>query len=144
MPYTPAQKQHALARLRANDNDITCTSDETGISASTLRRWRDATDNDGEPTAPADVLTQLEAHMARDALTLAETLLQDEQAAPLNQRASALGMLVDRLLKLDALRSTDAEGSPPTIEIVYRDADGTRHAQPRWLREGTDDATHND
>lgn len=135
MPYSPEEKQRALDRLRANGGSAKQTSRETGISARTLRRWRDAARkadpaaNDGSAPLPDDVLGALETHMATHALTLAEQLLDENQPAPLNQRTSALSMLVDKLLKLDARRADAAPANEPhePIEqrIAFRDLDGT-------------------
>ncbi|MEL6151441.1 MAG: transposase [Chloroflexota bacterium] len=128
MTYTLTQKREALRKLRENDGNISKTAREINVSATALRQWRD--------TERQAVLAELEGHMSDHALNLAKGLLDDEQKAPLNQRASALGMLFDRLLKLDDRREGDNPHS--RIEIVYRDPDGTTHDTPHYHREGTD------
>ncbi|MEM6282482.1 MAG: transposase [Chloroflexota bacterium] len=128
MAYSLTEKRNALRQLRENDGNISKTARDVNVSAATLRHWRD--------TERQAILTELEGHMSDHALNLAKSLLDNDHKAPLNQRASALGMLFDRLLKLDDRREGD--NSHNRIEIVYRDPDGTTHATPHYHREGTD------
>lgn len=164
-PHSEDAKRRALERLHANDGSIAQTSRETGISSRTLRRWRDAAQKpvtnpppqthpageseDKSPAGdrvaqddplPADVLGELETHIAKHALKLAKELLLDDdkqkkQPAPLNQRASALSMLVDKLLKLEARRlhaDADDVNTPIVQQIAFRDVDG------KWYGGGDD------
>lgn len=65
----------------------------------------------------------------------AEAIVQ----APLNQRAAALGVVVDRLLKLHSLSQSleaaaqlEGETSEKVIRIEYQYPDGSLHAAPPW------------
>ena len=134
MPYTPQQKKDAIEHLLLNGGDVDKTSTEMNIRKATLRRWM--------KDAPS-VLEYLQTYMSAHALTLAKDLLQDGQSTPLNQRASALGMLVDRLLKFDALKPPTESHTRSTVEIIYRDQQGGTATEPDWRREGSDHA-HDD
>lgn len=137
MPYTHQQKRDALEQVIMSGGDLDAVSAKMKINKETLRRWL----KDAPP-----VLDQLQTHIEGHALKLAKDLLSEEETLPLNQRASALGMLIDRLLKLEALKvpaDSTADEAHNTIEIVYRRANGSHTAQPDWRREGSDHA-HND
>lgn len=127
-PSTAFEREFALAVLLANDGDIAATSAELKLSSTTLRQWqREAAAH------PVDALGAVRALLAHHALTLAHTLLQDDHPTPLNQRASALGMLIEKLLKLE--QRAGAASAPPTVEVIYTDPDGSHHRQPRWWRD---------
>lgn len=79
--------------------------------------------------------------MAKIRRKLAETALElidglDAEAianAPLNQRAQALGTVIDRLLKFeDELAAL--EPSEKVIRVEYQYPDGTLHDSPPWAR----------
>lgn len=137
--YTVRQRREALERLVANEGNFHETARDTGISVRTLRRWQRLA-HDAQ-LRPAQRLERLENLMGQSAITLAENLLKDKQSAPLNQRASALGMLVDRLLKLDEWQrnyggATDEDGLPDEIiRLVFVDPDGSEHRRPQWERD---------
>ncbi len=128
--YNDVQKSVALARLMCNGGNVKRTAEETKIPEHTLRRWRDAHDY--------SLMKHLQHKMTEHAVSLANGLLDNENTAPLNQRASALGLLFDRLLKLEDRESALREGEPSVIEVIFRDPDGSQHDTPFWKREGTD------
>jgi hypothetical protein len=77
-------------------------------------------------------LELLRQRLAQNALLLADTLDDAIAEAPLNQRAAALGLLIDRLIKLDAWQPQERpEG---VIRIEYQDPDGSVHQTPPWAR----------
>lgn len=86
--------------------------------------------------APIDnatlALQELEKQLSAHAVQLAHGLLNDVERAPLNQRASALGLIFDRLMKLEARH---AQSGHAVLEVVFRDADDSVHSSPFWERE---------
>lgn len=79
-------------------------------------------------------MSRVRRKLAQSALRLMDSL--DEQAiagAPLNQRAAALGVVLDKLMKLNAVHPSQAEEE--VIRIEYKDPDGTLHSTPYWARE---------
>ncbi|MFZ4816975.1 MAG: hypothetical protein ACOYL5_20735 [Phototrophicaceae bacterium] len=71
------------------------------------------------PQDAAAALERLEALFAEQSVKIAESLLDGLDKAPLNQRASALGMLFDRLQKLEARHSAADPNAIGGIEIHY-------------------------
>lgn len=119
MPYSAEEKARALQRLHDHNGDIRRTSAETGISPRTLRRWT-AADTPEVPDTLEDSLHELRQQLIKDAVALAVSLLDVIEDAPLNQRATALNQLIDKILKLaDDLPDTEV----PVIRIEYEDPD---------------------
>ncbi|GAB4516085.1 MAG: hypothetical protein OHK0046_20730 [Anaerolineae bacterium] len=133
MRYTEAQKTQALQEMI--QADIATVSAKTGIPASTLRRWWSQ-----HQTARAERLARslehLQTQLAEGAAQTAEVLQTQINGAPLNQLASALGVLVDRFLKINDLLS-QAEGTQQErrVQIEYKYPDGSIHATPPWAAE---------
>jgi hypothetical protein len=135
-PYTLEQKIEALKRLD-EQGDLAAVSREKKISVETLRQWR--------REAEAIRAEQRRRHQASTELTmskvsekLAETSLKIVEAmqkpdvidkAPLNQLAAALGVLVDRYMKL-AGETTEHGEQVVRIEYVY--PNGTIADAPPW------------
>ncbi|MEL6210024.1 MAG: hypothetical protein AAFR44_07555, partial [Pseudomonadota bacterium] len=94
-----------------------------------------------------DVFEDLHLILKDHAKTLADELLDADHAAPLNQRSSALGVVIDRLLKLDdrsRALSGDAGAAPPTEQgppkIYIKQADGSVVEKgERWGRDDDGD-----
>lgn len=90
-------------------------------------------------------MKQVQRRLTESATRLMESL--DDAAiadAPLNQRAAALGIVLDRLMKLHQV----AEKSRPpqeeeVIRIEYKDPDGSIHSTPYWAREDHESDTAN-
>ncbi len=80
-------------------------------------------------------LQELEKQLSAHAVQLAHGLLNEVEHAPLNQRASALGLLFDRLIKLEARH---AQTGHAVLEVIFRDADDSLHPSPFWEREAHD------
>jgi|GEM_PF-3520461 len=80
-------------------------------------------------------LQELEKQLSAHAVQLAHGLLNEFEHAPLNQRASALGLLFDRLIKLEARH---AQTGHAVLEVIFRDADDSLHPSPFWEREAHD------
>jgi hypothetical protein len=77
---------------------------------------------------PAD-LERLRDRLLDCALYLAASLVEDGANAPLNQRAAALGLVIDRLLKLAVI--LPASGAP-TLRIEYVDTHDHARGSPPW------------
>lgn len=130
--YTEAEKAAALERLAVNGGSIPRTSADTGIPRSTLRDWARQPGAYVPVPAGAEALAQLHEALIRDAVTLALSLEEAIDDAPLGQRAAALNQLIDKILKLtDRLPASGEQ----VIRIEYGDPDGTTHEAPPWARD---------
>lgn len=77
-------------------------------------------------------LARLRAQLIAAAEALAATLPDAIADAPLNQRATALNGLIDRILKLAAQEPPSGDR---VIRIEYEDPDGSIHDTPPWARD---------
>jgi transposase-like protein len=144
---TKPDRQTALRALARHNGNVTTTAREMGVSRTTIRRWRDE-------AAQQPNLDALEHTLLAHAAVLAGDLLAGEiVTAPLNQRASALGMLVDRLLKLESRRAAQAAGDPEAdttdeddqrARLVYRDLKGNLREWGDWDHDEEDEDHAND
>jgi transposase-like protein len=135
--HSAQERRDALKQLAENGGNIRQTAAEMKVSAVTLKRWWE--ESRTPPVQWPDVRGELLNWLAHDALELARTLLEpDDHSAPLNQRASALGVVIDRITRLE---DTDAALTNAPIRVVYTDPDGSEHDTPSWWREGRDDDT---
>jgi len=136
-------RQRALLALVRNNGNVAATAREINVSTSKIRRWRDETND--------LTLDDLEQSLLVHAAVLADDLLEGTVVtAPLNQRASALGMLVDRLLKLEARREANTPDAPDNdedtatgpVRMVFRDRQGNLREWGDWedWGEAKDDA----
>ena len=138
MRYTPQQRADALRQLRANDNNINAVSEKTGIHVKTLRKWRYQHESERAERLLTR-LQQLEEDLIENTLQIVESLNDVIENAPLNQRTSAIGTLVDRYLKVNEhLReiadNQTEENDEKVIRIEYVDPDGSTHDTPYWTR----------
>jgi hypothetical protein len=152
MPYSEEERQAALARLAANNGNVQQTSAQTGISARSLRRWAQQAPAQVEQPAPVSrraqrptstdgVSQQVYDHLLltllADAIRLAESLEPVIDEAPLNQRATALNQLIDKILKL-------LEALPPAeeraVQVEYVWPDHTIHDAPPWTAGDPDES----
>jgi hypothetical protein len=86
-------------------------------------------------TTPPIDHERLRQTLLATAFALAHAIAETTESAPLNQISAALGLVIDRLLKLEALYArSSASSAEEVISIEYRDPDGTRHASPPWAR----------
>jgi hypothetical protein len=82
-------------------------------------------------------MVRMRQRLVENVLLLADSLEAKIDDAPLNQHASALGQLVDRLIKLaDKLPQSNPDDDVIRIEFV--DADGSVHQTPYWSRGDSD------
>lgn len=127
--YTPAEKRQALAWLEANGDAYAEASAQTGIPASTLRRWHE---QQLEAQAQSDVekLHRLRRRLIEAADQLAASLEAVIEDAPLHQRAGALGIVIDRYLRLGEV--LPQEEQEQVIRIEYKYPDGSIHRVPPW------------
>ena len=123
--YSQEEKDQALQRLVANAGDVPLTSAQTGIPLRTLHAWRRAHLSSEQHVAPQqqqvnlapsddEALRLLRQQLVNEALTFITSLEEVMDEASLNQRVSALGQLIDRIVKLAVLLP------PAQIEQVYR------------------------
>lgn len=130
--YTEEEKRRALARLRDEGGDFGQASASTGIPARTLRTWARQQRQTADEADAERVMAQLRHHLIENVLRLADSLEAKIDDAPLNQHASALAQLIDRLIKLaEKLPQGEHAG---TIRIEYIDLDDTVHSTPPWTR----------
>jgi hypothetical protein len=97
--YTNAQKQQALEVLAACEGRSAQASAQTGIPESTLRYWEQV-ERDKRVVRLSEMVERLQEQLIENAIHLAGAMERALDGAPLNQIASALGMTVDRYLKL--------------------------------------------
>lgn len=94
--YTLEDQGRALAALEANNGNITRTARDTGISASTIRGWRD--NPTPEITASRDQKAKtLAEELEALAFTLAHALPARIDEANLSQVTTSLGIVIDKL-----------------------------------------------
>ena len=112
--YSQEEKDQALARLVANTNDVPLTSAQTGIPVRTLHAWRRAHLASEQYAAQQqqqvklassddEALRLLRQQLVSEALSFIASLEEVIDDATLNQRVSALGQLIDRIVKLAVL-----------------------------------------
>ena len=160
MRYSDEERQAALDCLAANEGDFQRTSADTGISVGTLRKWARRAREDSSGGDLTQVRAQLAAYqqhlrdnplpedmleaagrrlmlsMIDDALRLSESIEEVIDDAPLNQRASALNQLIDKIIKLSKELPQTGE---QVIRIEYVWPDGTAHETPYWTRGHSDE-----
>jgi hypothetical protein len=83
-------------------------------------------------------MKRVRRRLSLTAVKLMESLDEDTiNAAPLNQRAAALGIVLDRLMKLH--QTAEKSSEEEVLRIEYRDPDGSIHSTPYWAREDRPD-----
>ena len=152
--YSEHFKRQAVSRVTAEPEQVTRIAHELGLDPSLLYRWRKRY---AAPPALAllptpnrrgiegEVDEEPEVNLAAHAPHLRQSLLDTifsltaaiRDAAPsasLGQLAAALGVVMDRLLRLEALASSVNETHPgeQLIRIEYTHPDGTIHFRPPW------------
>ena len=128
--YSLTDKISALDALAAHNEDTDAASDACGVSVKTLRKWQQQEATLRQQQAQRSILVARQ-QMADKALDLVQAI-DDEMIAkaPLNQIASALGVLVDRYLKLEeAVPDDDDTEKVVRFEYFY---DGSTHLAPPW------------
>lgn len=81
-------------------------------------------------------MRQVRDSLAKTALRLMDALDEESiAAAPLNQRAAALGIVLDRLLKVEQqLPAPQGEPQEYVYRVEYKYPDGSIHSTPHWAR----------
>lgn len=134
--YTLDEQIAALDALDAHRENYIETSTATGIPTFKLHQWRRKAGDlraqwrRQQQERAAQIMAQAQVGMAEKTLQLV-VAMDDERIAkaPLNQLAAALGVLVDRYLKL----TDDApERAEQVIRFEYIHPDGTSHRSPPW------------
>ena len=143
--YSEEFKRRAVERMTAASHNIPGLARELGVSRSLLYAWRKQytaplvsprPEGEGQGVravgadqSDAQTLTaqneRLRQTLLDTAFALAGAIRATTESAPLNQLSAALGLVIDRLLKLEALApgSTIAP-SEEVIRIEYLDQDG--------------------
>lgn len=139
MAYAEHIKTEALERLQ--HEDAAQVSAALGVPVATLKRWQ----QQHRERRTARLLEKIEAlheQLADDALGLAAALARLTDDAPLNQVSSALGVVIDRFLKVeDYLKQTVEQHEEKVIRFEYKYPDGSIHGTPPWA---TDDPERDD
>jgi hypothetical protein len=93
-------------------------------------------DTHDDQTNQLHSLQNVRDSLTRTALHLMEALDEESiAAAPLNQRATALGIVLDRLLKVEQqLPTPPTEPQEYVYRVEYKDPDGSLHPTPSWAR----------
>lgn len=141
MRYSEQQKTDALRQVRLCNNDFTVASAQTGIPTATLRNWH-VQHQANRAERLVTRLKQLEEDLIENTLRILESLEGAIEKAPLNQRTSAVGTLIDRYLKVNEhlRQDVDAKAEKKELPIVYYDPDttDTSHPTPQWARADSD------
>lgn len=132
--YSTDDKARALAALDANNGNLRKTSAQTGIPASTLRKWRQK-----RQEVEQDPMQRLRQQLIDNALKLAEKLKDANGSVTFNQRATALNQMVDKIIKLAEKIPEEGDTQEKVLRIEYVDPDGTVHPSPRWARDDSED-----
>jgi hypothetical protein len=138
--YTLKQKLDALQELQTGQS-YESVSTKNSMPMSKLREWyreREAIRREYQQElrdAVADKMLLVQQTMADKAALLVESIDADRiKNAPLNQVASALGVLIDRYLKLQSGEHESSTGEQ-VFRIEYYDAStGKVSAAPPWAR----------
>jgi hypothetical protein len=138
--YTLQQKMDALHELQAGHSYET-VSTNTKIPISKLREWyreRDAIRREYQQqlrTAAEDKMILVQQKMADKAALLVDAIdVERIKNAPLNQVATALGVLIDRFIKLQSGEHESYTGEQ-VFRVEYYDAStGKVSATPPWAR----------
>ncbi|MDQ7027035.1 MAG: hypothetical protein Q9P01_09435 [Anaerolineae bacterium] len=140
--YRLEQKMKVLEALKADQN-YDSLSEKEQIPVSTIKRWyqqREAIRRDYHLHLRDEAhhkMVLVQHRMADKAVELIAALDSDRiKNAPLNQVASALGLVIDRFLKLqDAQEESDATHTEQVIRYEFRHPDGTIRETP-YFAEG--------
>ena len=88
-----------------------------------------------EPSAAAPDLAAQDQRLHRalldTAFALTAAIRETTDSAPLNQLSAALGLVIYRLLRLEAAHPT-ATDNEEVIQIAYLYPDGSEHSSPPW------------
>ena len=148
--YSETFKREVLTRVEADPSDLVAIARELDVPSSTIHSWRRraaAKEAAARATAEEPSLTEpdlalldgrLRQLMVDATYALALAIRDSTGSAPLNQLATAFGLMIDRLLRLDALAVLAAQAPAPgdeqVIRIEYLDPDGSVHKSPPWAR----------
>lgn len=134
--YSTEDKRAALTQLDSGA-DMQSVSAQFGVRPATLRLWQQQNAEARESRLRAEIC-RLEERLIENTHKLLDGMDGMIENAPLNQRATALGIFIDRYLKLDEhLAHTQNENEAQdetdgTIRIEYRYPDGSIHRAPPW------------
>lgn len=140
--YSQKEQRAAVARLLAEPGlSVRQLAAEMGVSVSTLHRWRQSyaptptPDESDAPLSSSQMIALLRERLIKSAVTLASSLDEVVDNAPLNQRATALSQLIDKIIKLAEQLPVEHE---QVIRIEYLHPDGSIRQRPPWAE---DDST---
>jgi len=97
-PYVPEEKKEALRQLKENNGNFNKTSEETGISALTLRTWRDG--NVRLEIVESEAETKFRRYIWRNIFALSSPAFINK----LKARALEKGSLKDVCMAISILR----------------------------------------
>ena len=114
--YSPERKAEVLALLDANGGNITRTANEAGIQYSTLQYWQANKDrfNEFRQQKELDLASKFESNAHLLVNSISE---HDLSTASLSQKATAAGIMVDKMQLLRGLPTSISE-SVERIELV--------------------------
>jgi len=98
IPYDPEEKRRALGRLEENDGNFIKTSKETGITALTLRTWRNG--NEKLEIVESEAEVKLRRYIWRNIFALSSPAFINQ----LKARALEKGNLKDVCMAISILR----------------------------------------
>lgn len=94
--YPPEQKAHVLALLDANNGNVLRTAEQTGINRSTIQYW--IANESRYANLQQQKVIDLAAKAELNANLLADSIhSHDLDSASLSQKATAFGIMVDKM-----------------------------------------------
>ena len=163
MAYSPEEKQAALDCLAAHEGNYHQTSEATGISQPTLRKWarelrvqgdevqqlragleaferyvRAGRESLGDALDVSNWLfDDLPLDLARTAVLMLDAVDEMIDDAPLNQRIAALSKCVDLIIKL---RNLQPQSGEQVVYVRFIDPnDDSVDEAPYWAKEDSSD-----
>ncbi|MCU0513215.1 MAG: hypothetical protein MUE40_11680 [Anaerolineae bacterium] len=134
--YTLEDKIQALDALQAHAGDVAAASQMTGVAVARLRRWQKeaaelyAAHREQQQARAEHTMSQVQSRLAEASLRLVKAMDDDRvDKAPLNQVAAALGVVIDRYLKLSGDAPAQQE---QVIRFEYTTPDGAVAPAPPW------------
>jgi len=136
MGHEVEKRQAAIRQLRENAWDFEKTAKAADISRSTLERW--FKEEVAKAGSIESTLTEVERRICLHALELASLLMLEDDETTLTQRANALGLVINSLMKIETHQREQMFDPTAPIRVVFVDPDGSEHDAPMWEREGED------
>lgn len=124
--YTDEEKAKVLNILDINDGNVKRTARDTGVAEQTIRDWKKTWEAGGVPATVQAALPAAQGEFADDAERVRNLMLNNLEAAVLNNTLSGrdlivgIGVLTDklRLSRGEATSRSETVSTPPTADAI--------------------------